>query len=118
MIVMIVTSLLLAVSLMVAVGPHFHDGLGTWTTALLLQAMVFALYAVRGVWPDFASIIIPNALFITCMTLQASAIYEFYGKQLSRWWHALPALVVAALFAFFIEKFLVRVVLSGVIFGV
>ena len=118
MIVMIVTSLLLAVSLMVAVGPRFHDGLGTWTTALLLQAMVFALYAVRGVWPDFASIVIPNALFITCMTLQASAIYEFYGKQLSRWWHALPALVVAALFAFFIEKFLVRVVLSGVIFGV
>ena len=117
MIVMIATSLLLAVSLMVAVGPRFHDGLGTWTSALLLQALVFALYAVRGVWPDSVSIVIPNALFITCMTLQAAAICEFYGKRLSRWWHALPALLVATLFAFFIEKFLVQVVLAGVIFG-
>ena len=117
MIVMIATSLLLAVSLMVAVGPRFRDGLGNWTAALLLQAAVFGLYSVRDVWPDFATIVLPNALFITCMTLQAAAIIEFYGKQLDRHWHVLPALLVASLFAVTIDKYALRVVLAGVLFG-
>ena len=117
MIVMIATSLLLAVSLMVAVGPHFRDGLGKWTGALLLQAAVFGLFAARGVWPDFVSIVLPNALFITCMALQAAAIREFYGKTLPFWWHVLPAFLVGALFVAFIDKFAMRVVLAGVIFG-
>jgi diguanylate cyclase (GGDEF)-like protein len=117
LIVMIATSLLLAVSLMVSVGPRFRDGLGKWTGAMLLQAVVFALYAVRGNWPDFASIVLPNALFVTCMTLQAAAVREFHGRPTSRWWHVIPALAVALLFVATLDKFLLRVTLSGVIFG-
>ena len=117
MIVMIATSLLLAVSLMVAVGPRFRDGLGDWTAALLLQAAVFGLYSARNAWPDFATIVLPNALFITCMTLQAAAILGFYGKQLDQRWHVLPALLVAILFAVTIDKYALRVVLAGGLFG-
>ena len=117
MVMIIATSLLLAVSLMVAVGPRFRDGLGKWTGAMLLQAIVFGLYAARGIWPDFASIIFPNTLFIICMTLQAAAIHEFHGKRLNRWWHVFPALVVAALFALFIDKFSIHVIMAGIIFG-
>lgn len=118
MIVMIATSLFLAVSLMVAVGPRFQDGLGKWTASLLLQAGVFGLFSIRGVWPDFISIVVPNALFMTCMTLQAAAICEFHGRILNRWWHVLPALMVAALFVLYIDKFLTRVILAGVTFGI
>ena len=117
LLVMIATSLLLAVSLMVAVGPRFRDGLGKWTAALLLQAAMFGLYSARGVWSDIATIVVPNALFITCLTLQAAAIRMFYGKSTSRWWHVLPMLLVAILFALVIDNFPARVILSGVIFG-
>ena len=77
MIVMIAISLLLAVSLMVAISLRFHHGLGKWTAALLIQAAEFGLHALRGFWPDFASIGVPSALFMTCMTLQAAAIHWF-----------------------------------------
>ena len=114
---MIATSLLLASSLMVAVGPRFRDGLGKWTGSLLLQALAFGLYTSHGIWPDFASVVLPNALFITCLTLQAAAISEFYGQAMSRWWHVVPLLLVAVLFALIVDNFLVRVILGGAIFG-
>lgn len=117
LIVMIATSLSLAAALMVAVGPQFRDGLGKWTGALLLQAVVFGLYASEGIWPKYASVVLANALFITCLTLQAAAIYEFYGQTMSRWWHVVPLLMVAMLFALVIDNFPVRVILSGAIFG-
>ena len=117
MIVMIATSLLLAVSLMVAVGPRFHDGLGKWTAALLIQAAVFGLFAVRGEWPDVMTIVLPNALFMLCLALQAAAILEFHGKTLNRGWYVLPTLLVGALFVLAIDKFSVRVVLAGVTYG-
>lgn len=117
MIVMIATSLLLAVSLMVAVGPRFHDGLGKWTAALLIQAAVFGLFSARGEWPDVMTIVVPNALFMLCMALQAAAIFEFHGKTLSRGWYVLPMLLVGALFALTIDNFSMRVLLAGVTYG-
>ena len=116
--VMIATSLLLAVSLLVAIGPQFRDGMGKWTSSLLLQAVVFGLYASQGSWPGYAAVVLSNALFITCLTLQAAAIREFYDRTTSVWWHLLPTLLVGILFASIIEDFPMRVIVSGAIFGV
>ena len=114
---MIATSLLLAASLMVAVGPRFRDGLGKWTGALLLLAVVFALYTTRGVWSDVANVVVADALFVTCLTLQAAAIGEFHGKTMSRWWHVLPTFFVAALLGLVIDKFQMRVVIGSAVLG-
>ncbi len=114
---MISTSLLLALSLMVAVGPHFREGLGKWTGAMLLQATMFALYAERGVWPNFVTIVLPNALFLTCLTLQAAAIREFHGRATSNWWHVVPMFVVATQFALVMDNFLMRLILNSAIYG-
>ena len=117
LVVMIATSLLLAMSLMVAVGPRFRDGLGKWTGAMLLQAAMFGLYAARGVWPDFVTIVLPSALFLTCLTLQAAAIREFHGRATSGWWQVVPILVAVLQFALVIDNFLVRVILNAAIYG-
>ena len=117
LIVLIATSLLLAVSLLVAVGPRFRDGLGKWTGAMLLLAVVFTLYAARSFWPDVATIVVANALFVTCLTLQAAALREFHGKTMSRWWHVLPMLIVAASLALVLDKFQVRLIMGGAILG-
>lgn len=115
--VMVATSLLLAALLLVAVGPRFREGLDKWIWSLLLQAVVFALYAGQGSWPDAATVVVSNALFVTCLTLQAAAIIEFHGGKMSRWWHLLPMVLAAVVFALVIDKFSTRVILSGAIFG-
>jgi diguanylate cyclase (GGDEF)-like protein len=117
LIVMIATSLLLALSLMAAVGPRLREGLGNWTVAMLLQAAVYAMYLEHGVWSPFVTTVLSNALFATCLTLQAAAIGEFHGHQMSRWWHVLPMLLVGILFALVVDQFPVQVILSGAIFG-
>ena len=115
---MIATSLLLAISLLVAVGPRFRDGLGKWTASLLLQSMVFALLAARGVWPDVATVVLPNACLTLVLTLQMAAIREFHGRATSIWWHVLPVLAVAGMFVFVMNDSIVRIILHGVVFGV
>ncbi len=114
---MMATSLLLAVSLMVAVGPRFRDGLGKWTASMLLQTAMFGLYFARGIWPDFATVVLPNALFLTCLTLQAAAIREFHGRTTSIWWHILPMLLALVQFTLVMDNFFARVILNGALFG-
>jgi diguanylate cyclase (GGDEF)-like protein len=114
---MIATSLLLAVSLMVAVGPRFRDGLGKWTAAMLLQAGMFGLYVARGNWPDFVTVLLPNALFIPCLTLQAAAILEFHGRQMAIKWHVLPVLLAIVPFSLVMHDFHARIILHSAIYG-
>lgn len=115
---MIATSLLLAISLLVAVGPRFRDGLGKWTASLLLQSVVFALLAARGVWPEVVTVILPNACLTLVLTLQMAAIREFHGRTTSIWWHVLPVLAVAGMFVFVMNDSIARIILHGVVFGV
>ena len=114
---MISTSLVLAVSLMVAVGPRFRDGLGKWTASMMLQALMFGLYAARGTWPDFVTIVVANALFFTCITLQAAAIREFHHRSMSNWWHVLPMLLAGMQFALVMDNFTARIILNSALYG-
>ena len=116
-ILMIATSLLLAVSLWVAVGPNFRGGLGKWTAALCVYALIFAMFAVRSATPEILSIVVPNALFPVAVSLQAAALLEFYGRRLNIWWHILPAFFVAVLFLLMLNALATRVMLSGALFG-
>ncbi|MEQ1516672.1 MAG: GGDEF domain-containing protein, partial [Usitatibacteraceae bacterium] len=54
---------------------------------------------------------------VTCLTLQAAAIVEFHGGLMSRWWHVLPTILAAVIFALVIDKFATRTILCGAIFG-
>ncbi|HEX9389701.1 MAG TPA: GGDEF domain-containing protein [Usitatibacteraceae bacterium] len=116
-ILMIATSLLLAASLWVAVGPDFRGGLGRWTAALCVYALIFALFASRGPVPEALSIIAPNSLFPVAVSLQAAALLEFYGRRLGIWWHILPAFFVAVLFLLMLDSVATRMILSGTLFG-
>ncbi len=116
-ILMIATSLLLAASLWVAVGPHFHGGLGKWTAALCVYALIFAIFAIRGSMPDVLSIVVPNSLFPVAISLQAAALLEFYGRRLNIWWHLLPSFFVAVLFLLMLNSVATRMMLSGTLFG-
>jgi diguanylate cyclase (GGDEF)-like protein len=116
-VVMIATCLLLAASMAVAVGFRFRDGVGKWTVSLLLQAMMFVLFLSRGVWPDVVSVIIPNTLLTLCLSLQAAAILEFYGRRLPVWWHIAPPAAIAVLLYFLMANLSARILVTAVCFG-
>jgi diguanylate cyclase (GGDEF)-like protein len=116
-VVMVTTSILLAISLWVAVGRHFRHGLGPWTAGLVLQAVMFGLLSSRGALPPWFAIVVPNAIFPAVVSLQAAAIFEFHQKRLSAVWHVLPGLLVAILFSLSLDNYALRTVLIGVIIG-
>lgn len=116
-VVMIATSLVLAASMAVAVDMRFRDGIGKWTGALVLQAMMCVFYLARGVWPDLITTIVPNALFALCISLQAGAILDFYGKKLALGWHILPPALLVGILAFLPDNLVVRVTVTGLVFG-
>ena len=71
---MIATSIVLAASLWIAVGPRFQSGLGKWTLALFMQAIMFALLVTRGFIADYLSIVLANTILALCIYLYATAM--------------------------------------------
>ncbi len=114
---MIATSLLLTVSMAVAVDMRFRDGVGKWTGALVLQTLACVFYLARGTWPDAVTVVVPNALIMLCMSLQAAAILEFFGKKLSILWHVLPPLLIGGLLAIMLDNLAARVIVTSAGFG-
>lgn len=114
---MIATSIVLAASLIIALGNRLHDGLGKWALSLCLQGLMFGLLLARGHIPEFFSVVLPNALFMLGITLHASALLEFYGRRLSIWWHVIPALVMLFCFSALINAFAARNIFHGIVYG-
>lgn len=116
-VVMIATSLLLAGSMAVAVGMRFRDGVGKWTGSLMLQAVTFVCFSLRGGIPDLISIVFANCLLALSFTLQAAAILEFFQKKLHVAWHIVPILIIGIVFTVLISNVPLLATLAGLGFG-
>ena len=116
-VVMIVTCLLLAASMTAAVGMQFRDGVGKWAGSLLLQALMFILLMLRGVFAESITTVLPGAMVMVSLSLQGAAILEFHQKSMSIWWHAIPAGLILVLFALMLDNLPARIIVSGVMLG-
>lgn len=112
-VVMIAASLLLAGSMAVAAGMQFRDGVGKWTCALVLQAATCVFFLARGNWPEVVTVLIANAIFALCISLQAAAILEFHGRKLAVWWHVAPPVAIIVLFAVLKDNLVSRAALTA-----
>ena len=75
--------------------------MSTWALAKQCQAIAWCLLYLRGVLPDFLSILLGNSLLFAGMALDAGALWQAAGK--SGWRRRLlPALGVAVLVVTFI----------------
>lgn len=115
--VMIVVSLVLALSLWIGVGDRFRAGLSKWVASLLLQCVVFALFAFRGRIGDVWTIILPNGLFLLCISLKMHALLEFYGHRMHIAWHVVPALALMSIFGLLIDHVAARVVIGSTVYA-
>jgi diguanylate cyclase (GGDEF)-like protein len=115
---MIVASLVLALSLWIGAGARNRQGLFKWVLSLLLQTVAFALFAMRGYISDGWTVLAANSVLLVCMTLKADAIFEFYGKRISPWWHFGPATMLAGFFALLLQQPTTRVLLGSMIYAI
>lgn len=116
---MIVASLVLAVSLWVGAGSSRNRrGLGKWIVSLLLQTVAFALFALRGTAGDAWTVLAANSIFLVCVTLKADAVMEFYGRRFAVGWHVAPALLLAGFFSLLMDQPTTRVLLGSIVYAV
>ena len=96
--VMLVSSVLMAAVLWFAFAGRFRDGLGKWTMSLWVQACAWLLFAGRAFFPDLLSIAAANGLLALAWSLQFGAIIEFRGRPATHWLLWAPTVGVFILF--------------------
>lgn len=115
--VMILVSLVLAFSLWVGVGRQRQSGLTTWIASLLLQAVAFGLFSLRGTLGDWWTVILANGLFLLCLSLKADAVMQFYGRRMNLAWHVLPPLALMVVFALLLDRIEARVLIGSALYA-
>ena len=100
LILMSISSLLMATTLWVAFAGRFQDGLAKWAMALVLQSVTWALFSFEGAASVFVTATLPDLLLMLSWLLKLASLYEYQHravpKSLLRW--ITPASIV--LFAF------------------
>ncbi len=88
-----------------------------WAFAFSLHTVTYLLLALRGVVPDFLSIVVANTLTAGMLALFTEELLRFQGRQ---WNRALLWAPVAVLFLSFLalmDAFVARVAVSSVVFS-
>lgn len=96
-VMLVVSSLLMAVTLTVGIKTGRPAGFAKWNTGLGLIALGWILVAFRGVLPDFVTVALADGLMITGLCMELAAIIEFGGGSTHRLLLIVPGLLVFAL---------------------
>ena len=118
MLLMIITSSLMMAVCMAVVGwARRSEGLGHWASALLLSALGHLLLLLRGRVPDALSIVAGNVLLASVVLCIIAALYRFQGRAVP--WTGLLAMpvLVLVLVSLYRDSFTARVGLVGTVIG-
>ena len=107
-------SLAMAVSL-AAARPQRSKGTGLWALGLVLHAATYVLYTLRGMVPDWASIVVSNMLLAGTFAMALGAVSQFRGQALPWARMLVPVVAMTLLFALFIDDYRARIIVAGVL---
>lgn len=114
---LVMISGLVALSLAVVSRGEQRDGLRTWSGAMGLASLAWALISARGAVPDAASILFANLLMVAAQAMKLAAVYEYRGLPWPRWRCLLPMLSMFVLIAVLdYGDFKHRVIYGGLIY--
>lgn len=117
LVMIIVSSLMMAASMAVVGWGRRRDGLGHWAAALLVNAIGHLLIMLRGQVPDVVSIVLGNVLLSCVFVGMIAAIYQFQGRH-PRWLLMVASPVLVAVFVIvFIDNFPMRASIVGLVIG-
>ena len=115
-VVIIATTLVLALSIAVVTRQEDHDGLRPFIAALGLHSLAYVLFALRGRIPDALSIWVANVAVAAAYALTLQAIADFQQRRLARWKLFAPIIVIACSFALLAPNLLGRVAIGSAVF--
>lgn len=117
LIVLIVSTFLMAGAMWVAFAGRFREGLGQWTCALIMQGLGWVLLLMPN-GPEPATTAAATALFAMCWSLQMSALLQFHGQPTPRWLYYGPILIAFIVFVLYMQETQERLFAAGVGFGI
>lgn len=109
--ILIATSIM-AVSLGVIAYRRLPD-LRTWSLALALQVLAYALLILRGQISDWLSIVGANACITASLSLYVAGLYRFHRQPYPQWLLWVPLAVLVAGFSVWMDDYRARVLYSG-----
>lgn len=102
---MIVAASFTMAAALAAMGPQQRDGISLWALALVLHGGAFALFVLRGQAPDWASIVLGNALLAGTLALLLGAVQQFHARPLPWMAMGLPVLGQALLATLLLDDY-------------
>jgi diguanylate cyclase (GGDEF)-like protein len=117
LIVMLMSSVLMATVLWFAFAGRFRDGLAKWTTSLWTQALAWLLFAGHGFISGLLSVAAANALLAVTCSLQFAAISEFRRRAVAQWLLWAPAALIFALFLALMDDRPSQITASSLLYG-
>lgn len=92
------------------------DGLSLWSCGLSLNTLALVLLGLRGIAPDFLSIIVANVAISGAYALFLGALLQLQGRNISSCWLWGPPLSIAGTFLLFMPDVYARIIISGAVF--
>lgn len=102
---MIVAASFTMAAALAAMGPQQRDGISLWALGLVLHGGAFALFVLRGQAPDWASIVLGNALLAGTLALLLGAVQQFHARPLPWAAMGLPVLGQALLATLLLDDY-------------
>lgn len=78
-----------------------YPGFVWWTVASLLNGIGFICLSLRGILPDFLTILIANSLIIVFFVMVARGLIEFAGGVQKIWLDVAPVVIITITFLYF-----------------
>jgi diguanylate cyclase (GGDEF)-like protein len=115
--VIITVSATLAGAIAAAAYRRQHDELRAWALALVLHAIAYVLFSLRGKIGDVASIVAANSLLAASLALFAEGLFKFQHRRPPRWLIWLPVAAVAVTLPFYLHDLRVRIIFCASIYA-
>ncbi|HEX5355995.1 MAG TPA: diguanylate cyclase [Aquabacterium sp.] len=94
-----------------------HANMLLWAAGLMLHALGYTLYSLRGQIPDVLSIVLANVAVSAMFALFGEGFFRFVERPAPRWRLWLPVLFVGVAFSFLQHSQHYRFMLAGVVFS-
>jgi len=77
-----------------AMRPQQREGIGLWAWGLVAYGVAYSLFVLRGQIPDWASVVLANALLSVTLALLLGAVHQFHRRPPP--WRAMAVPVLAS----------------------
>jgi hypothetical protein len=78
-----------------------YAGFFQWTISVLLTFLGFMLLSLRGIFPDFLTIVVANSLLVASTLLIIAGIEAFIGLSRKMWQYSVPLVFLIITFVYF-----------------